>query len=100
MTTSDEVPVRHDVVYLLVNSEHSAFKIGVSNDPHRRMRLLPVTADVTASLEIRLTDGSARRAEHLLHHLFRHQRFEMHPGDGYTEWFEIAAGCHGRSRHG
>jgi|SRR5690242_17045370 hypothetical protein len=83
--------MRSRVLYLLVNSERPAFKIGVSISPHKRIASLPDDIAVSESYEVRFADDSAYRAELVMHHLFRHRRFDMPRGDGYTEWFDIAA---------
>lgn len=83
--------MRSRVLYLLVNSERPAFKIGVSISPHKRIANLPDDIAVSESYEVRFADDSAYQAESVMHHLFRHRRFDMPRGDGYTEWFDIAA---------
>ncbi|HKT26566.1 GIY-YIG nuclease family protein [Dyella sp.] len=80
-----------DILYLLVNEEHSAFKIGVSHRPHQRISRLPNNIDVSSSYEVRFRDGSAYEAERVLHHMFRQKNFDMPRGEGYTEWFDIAS---------
>ena len=52
--------------------------------------MLPVAIDLTASFEFSILNGRARGAERVLHYLFRHERFAMPQGDGYTEWFDIS----------
>ncbi|WP_196491520.1 GIY-YIG nuclease family protein [Burkholderia diffusa] len=79
------------VLYLLVNEEATAFKIGVSQRPHSRIASLPVSIDTSLSLEVEMLDGNAYGAERTLHYLFRNRRYPMPHGDGYTEWFEITA---------
>lgn len=83
--------MRSRILYLLVNTEHSAFKIGVSVSPHQRIASLPDDIAVLDSYEVRFTDDTAYRAELVMHHLFRHRKFDMPRGNGYTEWFNIAA---------
>lgn len=83
--------MRSRILYLLVNTEHSAFKIGVSVSPHQRIARLPDDIEVSESYEVRFADDTAYRAELVMHHLFRHRRFEMPRGEGYTEWFDITA---------
>lgn len=79
------------ILYILVNKEQSAFKIGISRHPHYRAKTLPVEIDTERSLEIEVHDGNAHKAERVLHYLFRHWRYDMPRGDGYTEWFRIDA---------
>ncbi|MCP2091996.1 UNVERIFIED_ORG: hypothetical protein J2Y81_008102 [Paraburkholderia sediminicola] len=79
------------VLYFLVNKEQSAFKIGISRHPHRRAKALSVEIDTERSFEIEIVDGDAYRTERTLQYLFRHWRYDMPRGDGYTEWFGIDA---------
>jgi hypothetical protein len=80
-----------NILYILVNKEQSAFKIGISRHPHYRAKTLPVEIDTERSLEIEIHDGNAHKAERMLQYLFRHRRYDMPRGDGYTEWFQIDA---------
>ncbi|MDN7897895.1 GIY-YIG nuclease family protein [Burkholderia cepacia] len=79
------------ILYILVNKKQSAFKIGISHHPHSRAKTLPVEIDTERSLEIEIQDGNALKAERVLQYLFRHWRYDMPRGDGYTEWFRINA---------
>ncbi|WP_301233865.1 GIY-YIG nuclease family protein [Pandoraea cepalis] len=79
------------ILYILVNKEQSAFKIGISRHPHYRAKTLPVEIDTERSFEIEIHDGNALKAERALQYLFRHWRYDMPRGDGFTEWFRIDA---------
>jgi hypothetical protein len=79
------------ILYILVNKEQSAFKIGISRHPYYRAKTLPVDIDTERSLEIEIRDGNALKAERALQYLFRHWRYDMPRGDGFTEWFRIDA---------
>lgn len=78
-------------LYLLVNREGSAFKIGVSVDPARRGAVLPQALDLNSSRQVPMEGGRAYKIEGLLHYWFRDHMVAMPQGDGYTEWFDIAA---------
>ena len=79
-------------LYLLVNLEESAVKVGVSVNPRNRSAALPVPINFGRSLEVELLDGSAARSvERMLHYLFRDRKRPMPYGDGHTEWFQIEA---------
>ncbi|MBR7984545.1 GIY-YIG nuclease family protein [Burkholderia cenocepacia] len=79
------------ILYILVNKKQSAFKIGISHHPHSRAKTLPVEIDTERSYEIEIRDGNALKVERVLQYLFRHWRYDMPRGDGYTEWFRIDA---------
>jgi hypothetical protein len=53
--------------------------------------MAPIRRSVTRSLEIEIRDVNAQKAERVLQYLFRHWRYDMPRGDGYTEWFRIDA---------
>lgn len=78
-------------LYLLLNSEATAFKIGVAFQPLARGAQLPQSIDSEKSLQIPMTGGSAIKVEKVLHYLFQSYAFEMPRGDGYTEWFAMNA---------
>jgi hypothetical protein len=78
-------------VYLLLNREGDAFKIGVSLNPAQRGAQLPHDLDWSKSLQVPMAGGNAYKVEKLLHYLFRDHSREMPTGDGYTEWFSIGA---------
>jgi hypothetical protein len=86
-----ECAVSEALVYLLAETSGRAFKIGVSIAPSRRAVALPQTIDRKRSLQIPMTAGAAYQVERVLHYLFRDHAAEMPEGDGYTEWFEMAA---------
>lgn len=77
------------LLYLLVNKDRTAFKIGVSRNPYRRLSSFAVEVDLGASREAEMHGGDAYKIEGMLHYLFRHRPHEMPRGDGYTEWFEM-----------
>ncbi|WP_372178154.1 GIY-YIG nuclease family protein [Xanthomonas axonopodis pv. phyllanthi] len=78
-------------VYLLLNKEATAFKIGVAFQPLTRGAQLPQSIDSENSFQIPMTGGSAIKVEKVLHYLFQNHSFDMPRGDGYTEWFAIDA---------
>ncbi|MCC4600183.1 GIY-YIG nuclease family protein [Xanthomonas melonis] len=78
-------------LYLLLNKEATAFKIGVAFQPLTRGAQLPQSIDSEKSLQIPMAGGSAIKVEKVLHYLFQSQSFEMPRGDGYTEWFVMDA---------
>ncbi|WP_036546465.1 GIY-YIG nuclease family protein, partial [Nitrincola lacisaponensis] len=78
-------------VYLLQNKARDAFKIGVSLEPARRGAQLPQELDWDRSLQVPMQGGHAYKVESALHYLFADYSREMPTGDGYTEWFDIAA---------
>lgn len=75
-------------LYLLRTQEASAFKIGVSQNPYSRGIGLPQKIDWANSLQAKVVDGDAYKAERVLHYLFREHRRPMQGGSGYTEWFD------------
>jgi hypothetical protein len=78
-------------LYLLVNEDESAVKVGVSVNPRSRGASLPVPINFGRSLEVEFLDGSALSVERMLHYLFRDRKHPMPHGDGCTEWFRIEA---------
>ncbi|WOB25912.1 GIY-YIG nuclease family protein [Xanthomonas dyei] len=78
-------------LYLLLNREATAFKIGVAFQPLTRGAQLPQSIDSEKSLQIPMSGGSAIKVEKILHYLFQSHSFEMPRGDGYTEWFAVDA---------
>ncbi len=78
-------------IYLLQNKARDAFKIGVSLEPARRGAQLPQELDWDRSLQVPMQGGHAYKVESALHYLFSAHSREMPTGDGYTEWFDIAA---------
>ena len=83
--------MKDEYLYLLINNEATAFKIGISIDPVRRSARLPQEINLGQSLQIAIQDGSARKVEGVLHYLFRSYSKEMPRGEGYTEWFSMEA---------
>lgn len=79
-------------VYLLVEEDGRAFKIGHSVDPAGRCKVLPNRIDYSRSLQFSFGGKQARAAERLLHFLFRKHRQVRPRCDGSTEWFGIE--CH------
>lgn len=79
-------------VYLLVNSEHTRFKIGFSIDPLQRLKSIATKIDMDYSRQVSCTPSDVRRLEKVLHAWF--DDFRIHPDliddpQGHTEWFEI-----------
>ncbi|WP_454854041.1 GIY-YIG nuclease family protein [Rhizobium binxianense] len=83
--------MEYRLLYLLKSRDGEAFKIGVSLDPARRSAALPQAIDLSQSVQVNVTKGSAYKVEEVLHYLFRDRAKPMPFGAGYTEWFEIAA---------
>lgn len=78
-------------LYLLLNREATAFKIGVAFQPLARGAQLRQSIDSEKSLQVPMAGGSAIKVEKVLHYLFQSYAFEMPRGDGYTEWFAMNA---------
>jgi len=78
-------------LYFLVDTQHSAFKIGISLDPLKRSRLIPEKIDIGRSLQFSCNKSQAHRFEKTIHFLFDSYRIEKTQGDGFTEWFSMDA---------
>jgi hypothetical protein len=79
-------------VYLLVDADAPAFKIGITGDPSTRIAALNQNINRSQSLQIRLESRHDMRGlERTLHFLFRGARYERDQSDGggFSEWFQI-----------
>lgn len=76
-------------VYLMVEADGRAFKIGTSIDPKMRSFQLHNVIDYDRSLQFRFDGRQAAKAERMLHFLFRASRQTREKADGHTEWFDI-----------
>lgn len=76
-------------VYLFVEADGRAFKIGTSIDPKTRSFQLHNEIDYDLSLQFRFDGRQAAKAERTLHFLFRSSRQTRPRADGSTEWFDI-----------
>lgn len=79
-------------LYLLVEHDAPAFKIGISKNPLIRSYQLANTIDLSRSVQFLFDGPQAAAAEKVLHFLFRAHRLDRLKSDGYTEWFDIS--CH------
>lgn len=77
-------------LYLLVDAEGDAFKIGVSINPEQRMVGLPEDFDRSRSMQFKCDVQEVYKTEKALHFLFRKHKAEKSFGSGYTEWFAIS----------
>lgn len=78
-------------LYFLVDAEYSAFKVGVSSNPIRRIAALPEKIDFAKSLQFSCDRLDVFRVEKTIHFLFSGDRCAKPVGNGYTEWFSITA---------
>jgi T5orf172 domain len=87
-------------LYLLVDSGHDRFKIGVATDWMRRYLSLKNAwgeFDLAQSCLVAGEASEIRRLERTLHFLFDRWRVEgLEELDGYTEWFKME--CYGQVR--
>lgn len=76
-------------VYLMVEHDGRAFKIGTSIDPKMRSYQLHNVIDYDRSLQFKFDGRQAAKAERMLHFMFRGYHQKREKADGYTEWFDI-----------
>lgn len=76
-------------IYLMVESDGRAFKIGTSLNPIARSYQLHNVIDYDRSLQFKFQGRQAAKAERMLHFLFRTNRQTREKADGSTEWFDI-----------
>lgn len=74
-------------LYFLVATNGQEFKIGASLNPERRLAQLPESIDIVRSYKF--TCGEPKRAEKVLHLLFKNSQIVKSRGDGFTEWFSM-----------
>ncbi len=78
-------------LYFLVDAEGSAFKVGVSSNIPNRISVIPEEVDISRSLQFLYNRSDVFKAEKAIHFLFESERVIKPFGDGYTEWFSMAA---------
>lgn len=94
--------VKACAVYLLVHEREPRFKIGISNDPIRRARMLPEAPHLQWDACLKATFPSRERANEIegaLHKMLSVFRIHVHGVDGErwdggSEWFELRGLSH------
>jgi hypothetical protein len=91
---NDDLGNPHKVafIYLMVNGDHTRFKIGFSIDPFRRRKQFATKIDLETSMQVSCDAGDVRRLETVLHAWFADFRIDRNLVDdiyGRTEWFDF-----------
>lgn len=75
-------------LYFFVSSDGQEFKIGISQNPKRRLYQLPESIDISKSCKYKCID--TKKVEKIMHLLFEFFQINKPKGEGYTEWFSIS----------
>lgn len=75
-------------IYVIKHDQPGLFKVGISNNPKRRLLEIQNTNKRAKHISLSLPSLNARKTERLVHNILKPFRVRMR-GSGGTEWFDI-----------